>query len=110
MSREPLPVCTRCGWHDGVGHARECSPEAGAAADKLAASVADVPSTKLGYGFGKLTFQYAEGRSITLRVNGDGTFSVDHLHWLPDGNEWLTRSLVLLLKLQSMRTDTPTAG
>jgi hypothetical protein len=109
VSRE-LPVCTRCGWHDGVGHARECSPEAGAAALALMQSLGDVPSTKLGYGYGRVTFQFAEGRSITLRVNADDTFSVDHFHWLPEGNQWLTRSLLLLLKLQSMRTDTPTAG
>lgn len=76
-------VCEECGWHkNNHGHEDECSPKAGRAADALARKMKSIPSTKLGYGFGRLTFEFAEDRSITLQVHEDGSFSVDSFHWL----------------------------
>lgn len=78
-----LPVCKDCGWHDlGFRHKPdECHEEAGAYADGLRARVPNIPSTKLGYGGGNLTFLFNERCAITLNVCDDGTFSVEHI-WL----------------------------
>ncbi len=79
-----LPVCQECGWHKLKDHL--CQPEAGKCADSLARQ-AGVPSTKRGYGSGKLTVLMGEGRSLTFRAHRDGTFCVESLHWLPEMDE-----------------------
>jgi hypothetical protein len=76
-----LKVCPKCGWYDGYTHHNECDPKLGASADQLAAIV-PIQSTKLGYGFGKLTFIFDKFHAITLRVRTDGHFGVDHVYWI----------------------------
>ena len=97
-----LAVCPKCGWHDGFTHARECSPKAGALADKLVALFPNVKSTKLGYGFGRLTFQFDKQHSITLHVYRSG-FSVDSIFWLggldTHGAELLIKGLAKILAI-----------
>lgn len=75
-----LPVCPKCGWHKTFLHEEECCPVAGAVADRIAA-LTRIPSTKLGYGFGKLTFEFDAARSLTLGFHRDGSFYVGRFHW-----------------------------
>lgn len=82
-----LKVCEKCGWYDhGPYRKNECDPELGAIADKLSKAV-PVPSTKLGYGFGNLTFEFSKNQTLTVGVNEDGTFRIDKLFVLEDPNE-----------------------
>jgi hypothetical protein len=91
-----LNICSDCGWYDGYTHKShgECSPERGAAADRLSARMPDVPSTKLGYGSHALTFAFDGHHSLTLHVNDKGLFSVHHLFWLSSLTEAQVESLV----------------
>jgi hypothetical protein len=87
-----LEVCTKCGWYDGYTHARECDPKGGKLADEFAARFPGIKSTKLGYGHGRLTFQFGKADkndvhegSITLDVDtrsasewGFHWFKTDH--------------------------------
>jgi hypothetical protein len=103
LEREPLPVCPTCGWHALQGHAAECWPEAGAAADRLASRVT-VPSTKLGYGSHRITFLFGEHRSLTFNVSKEGVFSVDRLFWLDNIDESWVAALVRSLDTVSSET------
>ena len=76
-----LKVCEKCGWYEHLG-LDECDPVRGVVADKLAKAIS-VPSTKLGFGFGKLTFIFSDRLHLTLDVHRDGTFDVDSL-WMLD--------------------------
>jgi hypothetical protein len=100
MRASDLPVCPKCGWHALMFHADECWPQAGKAADRLSARLKEIPSTKLGYGGHKLTFNFDEHHSLTLRVGQDGGFSVEKLFWLgrfDDATaEQLTRALAAI--------------
>lgn len=77
-----LPVCPKCGWHNGFSHARECNPKAGAAAALLQGQFADIESTKLGYGFGRLTFNFDRRHSVTFQVQRTGKFDLERVFWL----------------------------
>lgn len=79
---DDLPVCPKCGWHDGFTHARECNPAQGRAADRLAATLAPIPSTKLGYGYGRLTFRFDKENSITLAIDPRGHHHIDRFFCL----------------------------
>lgn len=90
-----LPVCKACGWpmagpYEEGRHRSPCpyAPE-GSIAAELAHRLPEVPSTKYGYGTGKLTFKIADDDfevsnnfSITLRPDPDGSFSLDRFHML----------------------------
>lgn len=77
-----LRVCEKCGWHEhGPRSEDQCWPEAGAAADRLIQEIG-IPATKLGYGVHRLTFVFDEDSYLTLQVNKDGSFEVDHIFWL----------------------------
>lgn len=88
MTRPALETCDRCGWRHAADdmsrrlHQESCSPEAGAAADALAALVPDVTSTKHGYGDGRLAFKLNPEHTVALDVARDGTFRVSHFFWL----------------------------
>lgn len=94
-----LKVCKECGWHK-IKHIRhDCEPEAGAAADHLAAALPSVKSTKLGYGHGRLTFNFDKKHSVTLVVyEEEEMFVVEDLHWRDDLDEAAAVRLVLALK------------
>lgn len=92
MSRgETSPVCERCGWYKPAYTEHRCNVEAGKLADAIAerARKAGYPSTKLGYGDGKLTIYSREPRNeedipphVTLdvdrkRVSIDNVWSLD---------------------------------
>jgi len=82
-----LEVCAKCGWYTHYGHERECSPAKGAAADKLAQSCAGLgfTATKLGYGFGRLTFQADDGDvALTFQFGRGGTVDLERVHCLRD--------------------------
>jgi hypothetical protein len=79
VAESELPTCPACGWsvlrYDN--HSSRCQPALGAAADALAKATS-VPSTKLGYGSERLTFQ----------VDADFTVGLDvHYPWNRDGSE-----------------------
>lgn len=77
---EDLEVCTKCGWYaHGPYRASACHPDRGAAADALAAQI-NLPSTKLGYGDGRLTFDLHEDLNITLEVDDRG-FGIENV-WI----------------------------
>lgn len=100
-----LKLCDKCGWHDGHGHARECSPKMGRSADRMAKRVPNIKSTKLGYGFGKLTFKFDDRHSVTLNVHDDGKFSVDHIFWI--GDMMPVDVMLLVIVLQSAVAPLP---
>lgn len=84
-----LAVCAKCGWYEhGPLRAHECDPRRGAVADKLIAMVPSVPSTKLGYGFGRLAFQLDDRYTVKLNVGSDGRryrgrpFTIDGIYAL----------------------------
>lgn len=70
-----LEICDRCGWYESqLSH--RCSPDEGRIADAISREASEIPSTKLGYGHGMLTFEISEQihvrfqifmRTITLR-------------------------------------------
>ncbi len=81
MSRTELKVCPDCGWY-AHSYGEVCDPKLGAVADRLRALFPNVTATKLGYGFGMLTFKFSEDRNLRLQVNNNGTFIVRDLFWL----------------------------
>lgn len=86
-AREALRVCEQCGWYvHGPYMETQCDPKLGKVADELAAQAAraGVEATKLGYGFGMLTFLIDERTSMTVQVHRDGTYDVRTIHMLDD--------------------------
>jgi hypothetical protein len=86
-----LEVCLKCGWHRlqlDTNHARECDPGRGSDANNLAIKLGqmgvDVPSTKLGYGYGNITFEPCKGVSVTFQCDGNGKFRLEHVFWIKD--------------------------
>lgn len=71
------PVCPKCGWYASFP-SHTCNPDHGAAADALAAAV-DIPSTKLGYGHGRLTFKFNSKLTLILNV-ADRGFTIDDIY------------------------------
>ena len=57
-----LAICPKCGWYDGINHARECNElQATRAAELMRLSApAGWMATKLGYGYGRVTFKPME--------------------------------------------------
>lgn len=100
MTANMLAVCKACGWYDGLTHARECDPKAGAFADKIAALV-NLPHTKLGYGFGCLTFTFARDVTLTLSVRSK-TVSIERFHCLPHQRDPERVAQFLLLLQQAV--------
>lgn len=82
MKSDDLRVCGACGWYLPTFLEHRCRPEEGAAADRLANSV-DVPSTKLGYGDGRLTFSVDDDLVMGFDVAPDG-FQWRYLQCLAD--------------------------
>jgi hypothetical protein len=96
-----LKVCKRCGWTEDwyLEHETKCVGDLeldGKAATKLANSIPNVESTKLGYGTGKLTFNFDGEFSVTLRC-GEKSFAFDHVFLLGDMTEDAARDLVQTL-------------
>ena len=98
-----LKVCPKCGWYDGHSHARECDPAAGRLADALAALVPEIPSSKLGHGFGHISFVFDEDHGITFQVSqrGFSVHGVQGLFWL--GAEPTKRAVALVRMLAAHR-------
>lgn len=78
----PLKVCEKCGWHVHTFSPGQCRPDLGKFADEVMAAI-PIPSTKLGYGFGKVTFELGEDASITFDVRRK-TFGFNDVHLLRD--------------------------
>lgn len=69
-----LEICERCGWYnDKFSHASRCNPDAGRVGDALAAEFPAGNPTKLGYGYGLVTFQLDDDLSVTFEVDRYGT-------------------------------------
>jgi hypothetical protein len=85
-----LPICPKCGWHDGFAHASECDPHRGHTADALIAAVkAELPAlrtSKLGHGFGYVTIKVSEACSLTLlverQVERHATYRIEGIYGL----------------------------
>jgi hypothetical protein len=80
-------VCKKCGWYmTNLPQNHECRLDLAADVAKLASLLSDagidVPSTKLGYGDGNVTFTPNENVSITFRCDGHGRFSIDHVFFI----------------------------
>ena len=99
MSKSEMTICPKCGWYDGLTHARECSKKKGEAADRLMQAVNTIESTKLGYGFGNIAFVFDKDHTLTLQVHDNGTFNVLHLHWLGDLSQGGAKALIVTLNL-----------
>lgn len=86
--RRELIVCSKCGWHITYGHEYECSPAKGRAADALIDLVKTMMPTmtitKLGYGFGRVAFEFGISRVVTFQVMTDGTYSLEKVFVLQD--------------------------
>jgi len=110
-----LKVCKRCGWSiisvDETNHDERCLNKGvwaksaapslakiGESATLLAQSIPNVDSTKLGYGTGKLTFNYDDKASITFRCEANNRFTVDHIWLLNDLSADAARDLVQTIK------------
>lgn len=96
-----LAVCKRCGWATTPmeDHDAKCIGDLeidGRAATRFANSIPNVESTKLGYGTGKLTFNFDGEFSITLRC-GANSFTFDHAFLLGDLTVDSARDLVQTL-------------
>src|SRR5690242_20538099 len=77
-----LKVCEKCGWYDGFRHAEVCSPAQGRGARALAKLV-KVQMKQLGYGHGKVTFEFHEDMFLHVDVAKNGlTFTVRGLFCL----------------------------
>ena len=85
-----LSVCPKCGWHQGDSslhrehHQSECDPIRGQLADRLiqafiVAGGRAENATKLGYGFGHVTFTLPQGCTFSLSVERNGSFSFRHV-------------------------------
>jgi hypothetical protein len=69
-----LEICKLCGWHIVEPH--HCDPDRGRHARALAERVSDVPSSQLGYGDGRLTFEFDEDFKVVFNVGRNNTFSI----------------------------------
>ena len=83
-----LTVCESCGWpiaglSETERHQTGCPHKAaGASAARLADKLADLRSTKFGYGTDMLTFELDRDLSVRLECRKDGTFQLRDLHLL----------------------------
>lgn len=100
-----LKVCPKCGWHMLMNHEERCEPRAGKRASALAEALPEIPSTKLGYGDGMVTFEPAENASRDLqplhvhfevsdRENEPRPFSLREVSLLDDLSQEEAASLV----------------
>jgi hypothetical protein len=98
-----LKVCPACGWHALIDHAERCEPLAGKRASDLMAALPEVPSTKLGYGAGNVTFEPEElpdsqsfhvRFEVSDRENEPRPFSVREVWLLDDLSQEEAASLV----------------
>lgn len=88
MDKNEMKVCPKCGWYDiDPSHREKCDPAAAAVADRIAAQLPDIKSTKLGWGDGVLTFEIGSELKVGLGLSGGRKrISFRHLHC----HEWMT--------------------
>ena len=109
-----LAVCPKCGWWDGFTHAAECSPDRGASADALIlavrAALPEVKPTKLGYGYGFVTFEISKDCHVSFDVETAGyrILGIRGLYWLArldieTATQFVCMLAVLGEKLQAKR-------
>lgn len=100
-----LDVCRACGWYaHGSFRPNECDPKLGEVADEISAQAKriGINTTKLGYGFGQLTFEIDEQTAVTTSPHRNGTFSVENVYMI--GRTLPSDVLALVAVLQSIRS------
>lgn len=111
MSKE-LPVCPKCGWYGHGPHCiNPCDPKSGDVASKLAAAVPEVPSTKLGYGYGNLVFETDPNFHVRFQVDRrDRSFKLRDVWLLDDLSHDDAADLVKTLAAWRARQQDRAAG